>query len=100
MPQNINFTNVVYMEFKAFLLQDTPSGASVHLFRETLECRQIFPLTCPTYIRGKSSNVNKFLPGFLLSLTFTYLMKSDDVSCLNRAHPKALGGYCRGHTKG
>src|SRR4051812_16774330 len=72
-PRTLNFINLVHMEFKAFLLRDTPSEASVHLFREMFECRQIFPLTCPTRTRGKSSNINKALPGLLLSSIFAYL---------------------------
>src|ERR1041385_4374042 len=77
-----------------------PSEASVHLFRETFECRQIFPLTCPAHARGKISNINKALLGLLLSLVFTYLMKSDKCQLPQSRAPESAWGYCHGHTKG
>ena len=80
------------MRFKAFLPQDTPSGAPVHLFRETFECRRIFPKTThPTHNRGGSSDIDKVLPGLLLNPTSADLTNSYE-------HPEALGGYCRGNT--
>jgi hypothetical protein len=80
------------MGFQGLLPQDTPSGASVHLLRETFECRQIFPKTThPAHNRGDSSNVDKVLPGLLLSSISAYLTNPHE-------HPEALGGYCRGNT--
>src|SRR3954468_19017441 len=88
-----NFTDlVIHGVLRPFYPKTRPPGASVHLFRETFECRQIFPKTThPAHNRGESLNVDKVLPGLLLISISVYLTNP-------REHPEALGGYCRGNT--